>query len=154
MSRPCRAHPWLPPGTFFLHILYIKHSIPARCGHVFQFFPPCVVYCTRAPEITASERRALTSLRKISCVYFICPQADLLSRGKHCISGTSVSLPSGPESSLSEDERRHKSPPPSLLFYFSRLSSLLPAHSRSLPPSCISCVSCVLTVEKRIVNCG
>lgn len=44
--------------------------------------------------ITAFQCWAVTSPCKISCLHFICTQADLLSQRKHCISGTNVSLPS------------------------------------------------------------
>lgn len=44
--------------------------------------------------ITTFQCWAVTSPCKISCLRFICTQADLLSQRKHCISGTNVSLPS------------------------------------------------------------
>lgn len=74
-----------------------KHRIPAP--HAWSEYLwdriSYIIYCMWVPLITAFQCRAVTSLCKISCLYFICTRADLLSQRKHCISRTSVSLPSG-----------------------------------------------------------
>lgn len=78
---------------------YIKYLSP-----VFLYYKPLlnisktvflISYIVWVSAITAFECCPLTPLCKISSLYSICSQADLLSHGKHCITGTNVSLPSG-----------------------------------------------------------